>query len=57
MNRYQIQFERTTISYYEVNANSEKEAEAQLWELGLDYPLNVVDLDPEFKIELIETDS
>ena len=57
MNRYQIRLEQITMSYYEVEADSEQEAQAKLLELGLDSPINVIDLDPEFEVERILGDA
>ena len=45
------------MSYYEVEADSEQEAQAKLLELGLDSPINVIDLDPEFEVERILGDA
>jgi YbbR domain-containing protein len=53
MRPYQIRVEKMTMSYYEVVAFNEQEALEKLLEIGLDNPINVEDLDPEFEVERI----
>ena len=53
MRPYQIRVEKMTMSYYEVVAFNEQEALEKLLEIGLDDPINVEDLDPEFEVERI----
>ena len=53
MRPYQIRVEKMTMSYYEVIAFNEQEALEKLLEIGLDDPINVEDLDPEFEVERI----
>ena len=57
MNRYQVQFEQTKISFYEIEANSEAELRDQLADLSHSAPWEEVELDGEYHIVPIETDS